>query len=112
MSHMPAKRFPVDGDISLEKLGCRILLHGIWHNHWNLIQHPMKKQPSFGYSLQVSDMKIDLPQLCLCHNLHPLDPKYPYNCAQNCPLFWKPEAHRKMLNSLLLAYNVLPTRLK
>ena len=56
--------------------------------------------------MQVKDCKVQLPQLCMCHQVSPLQPDYPFHCASNCPLFRNSAAHEAMLRSLLRAYNI------
>jgi hypothetical protein len=42
-----------------------------------------------------------LPALCACHDLDILDPRYPFRCASNCPLYRNLGEYERLLRMVL-----------
>ncbi|KAL3150063.1 Coiled-coil domain containing 15 [Trebouxia sp. C0009 RCD-2024] len=56
---------------------------------------------------KVKEKHVTLPPLCSCpHDLSPLNPQYPSDCAINCPLYQNDPLYRKLLQSLLFNYDL------
>lgn len=58
-------------------------------------------------AMQVKEKHVTLPPLCSCpHDLSPLNPQYPCDCAINCPLYQNDPLYKKLLQSLLFNYDL------
>ncbi|KAL3144056.1 Coiled-coil domain containing 15 [Trebouxia sp. C0010 RCD-2024] len=56
---------------------------------------------------KVKEKHVTLPPLCSCpHDLSPLNPQYPCDCAINCPLYQNDPLYKKLLQSLLFNYDL------